>query len=332
MKVLMVGCGAVGQVFGLFLKKAGVKLGFYARTASARRLEEARDEAGLPLFQVTATKRKNPIPHQLSDYQVITDLEGCRRFSPDQVWFTTPSPVYYSDWYRQFLAEVPSERVVCFAPEGLRPELIPPGIDPTRLVFGGITLIAWQGDLAEGGDRVGSVHYWLPPVTQIPLMGAEAACRPVADLFQKAGVRAAIKKESFSPFQAATTALLSGFTTGLQLSGWSLRDYRRSPWIKRGAGAAREAAAGQLAKTSAIVRTVMRPLFSTPVFSAAAALLPRLAPFDLEAYLRYHYSKTREQSLHLLKVFIQDAEKQAVGTGNLCALLAGLDQVKDPDP
>ena len=27
MKILIVGCGAVGQVFGLFLQKAGVELG-----------------------------------------------------------------------------------------------------------------------------------------------------------------------------------------------------------------------------------------------------------------------------------------------------------------
>lgn len=105
-----------------------------------------------------------------------------------------------------------------------------------------------------------------------------------------------------------------------------MRDYRRSSWLKIGAGPAREAAAGQLARTSALTWAVMQPLFSAPVFSAAAALLPRLAPFDLEAYLRYHYRKTREQSLHLLALFIRDAQEQGLPVENLGVLLAGLAQ------
>ena len=46
MKVLMVGCGAVGQVFGLHLQKAGVELGFYARPGSAA-VEGSRTISGM---------------------------------------------------------------------------------------------------------------------------------------------------------------------------------------------------------------------------------------------------------------------------------------------
>ena len=41
MKVLMVGCGAVGQVFGLHLQKAGVELGLYDRPATVDKLKQA---------------------------------------------------------------------------------------------------------------------------------------------------------------------------------------------------------------------------------------------------------------------------------------------------
>ena len=50
MKVLIVGCGAVGQVFGLYLQKAGVELGFYARPGSADRLKQALEHGGIASF------------------------------------------------------------------------------------------------------------------------------------------------------------------------------------------------------------------------------------------------------------------------------------------
>jgi 2-dehydropantoate 2-reductase len=324
MKVLMVGSGAVGQVLGLFLQKAGADLGFYARPQSAHRLEGGLVQGGLLIYQVSHVKRKAPRAHLLRDYQVVTDIQESQQFQPDQIWFTTPSPVYYTDWFGEFLREVPSQRVVCFAPEGKREAFIPEGFDPARLIFGGITLIAWQGELARGGDPTGDVHFWLPPLTQIPLMGSITACRPVADLLHKAGVRAAIKKEGFAALQAATTALLSGFTAGLELSGWSLQDYRHSPWLKKAARGAQEAALGQLTGRSAFTQALVRLLYSTPLFYLASTSLPLLAPFDLERYLRFHYRKTRKQSLHLLALFIQDGERQDLAMENSRALLAGL--------
>ena len=61
MKVLIVGCGAVGQVFGLYLRRAGVELGFYARPASADKLQQALNGGGLPLFQTSYFRKRNPI-------------------------------------------------------------------------------------------------------------------------------------------------------------------------------------------------------------------------------------------------------------------------------
>ena len=151
MKVLMVGCGAVGQVFGLHLQKAGVELGFYARPVAADKLKQASNYEGLLLFQLSHFHRRDPIAHRLEKYQVVTDVAGSQRFQPDQIWFATPSPIYYSEWFRDFLLQVPSERVVCFAPEGGRFEFIPEGESEDRFVFGGITFVSWQGNLESGG-------------------------------------------------------------------------------------------------------------------------------------------------------------------------------------
>ena len=257
MKILMVGAEAVGQVFGLHLQQAGVELAYYARPEAAERLNEALSAGGLLVHRIQRRHRQGGHAQRLKDFQVVTDLGGARRFAPDQVWFTTPSQVYHSSWFHKFVRDVPSARVVCFAPEGRRGEFIPQG-EEGRFVFGGITLIAWQGDLEGGGRRPEGVNYWLPPFTAIPLMGEQAACSEVAGLLEQGGLRAAVKDLGFQTTQAATTALLSTLTAGLELAGWSFKKLRRSAWRGRAALAAREAITSQLAEPAFITRALLQ--------------------------------------------------------------------------
>ncbi len=324
MKVLIVGCGAVGQVFGLYLHKAGVELGFYARPATADRLKQALEHGGMPLFQTSYFHKRDLIAHRLENYQVVTDVAESQRFQPDQIWFTTPSPVYYSDWFREFLQKVPSERVVCFAPEGGRPEFFPESEGQDRLVFGGITFIAWQGDLEGERERPEGVNFWLPPLLGIPLMGTENACCEVGDLLKKAGFRTEVKKPGFQKSLASVTAVMLAFVAGLELSGWSFRAFRKSPWLKRAARGSREAVLSQLSGAGIFTRMLLGILFSSTGLFLATFFLPLLFPFDLEKYLKFHYLKTRDQTLTLLDVFAKDGKRRGLPVENIQILLQGL--------
>ena len=318
MKVVVVGGGAVGQVYGLALQRAGVTMGLLDRPAAAEKLNRAREQGGLPLFQISHRHRKDPIPYRLNDYQVLADAEQCRRFEPDQIWFTTPSQVYYSDWFEDFLQRAPSRRVVCFAPEGRRPEFRTETMGD-RVVFGGTTFMAWQGDLGGGGGRPEGVNFWRPPMG-IPLAGTPDACREVAQLLKQAGFRVMVGKPD-SHLQAATTAAMTAFVAGLELAGWSLRAYRRSPWLRCAAGACREAVMSQLPATGAFARAMLSDPVLSAGFSLAALLLPHLFPIDAEKYLRFHYTKTREQTVLLLNVFMRDANHRGVPVTNIQSLL-----------
>ena len=321
MKVLIVGCGAVGQVWGLFLQKAGVELGLYDRPEVAEKLSQALEHGGLPLFQVTYTHRRDPIAHRLAGYRVIADVEQARRFAPDQIWFTIPSPSYYTEWFREFLRKVPSERVVCFIPEGGRAEFIPEG-SGDRLVFGGTAFMAWQGGPDAGGGRPEGINFWRPPMG-IPLAGTEAACREVGQILKKAGFGFTAGKAD-SRAQAATTAAMTAFVAGLELSGWSLREFRNSPWLKRSAGACREAVLGQLPGAGAFQRALLGVTVLSVAFHFVAIILPLLIPFELEKYLKYHYTKTREQSIGLLELFIKDGERRNMPVEKIRGLLQAL--------
>jgi 2-dehydropantoate 2-reductase len=319
----MVGCGAVGQVFSLFLQKAGVDLGLYDRPATIERLKQALEHGGLPLFQIYHSRGRDPRAYRLENYQVMTDVAECQLFKPDQIWFTTPSPIYYSAWFREFLQKVPSERVVCFAPEGRRSEFFPESEDKDRLIFGGITFMAWQGDLDGGGGRPGGVSFWLPPLLGISLTGTEKACGEVELLLKKAGLRIGVQKQD-SPIQASVTAVMTAFVAGLELSGWSMKAFRKSAWLKRAASGSREAALSQIPRASIFTRTLLGILCSWMGLFLVTFFLPLLFPFDLEKYLKFHYLKTRDQTLNLLGVFARDGKSRGLPVENIRMLLKGL--------
>jgi hypothetical protein len=322
MKVLIVGCGAVGQVFGFFLQKAGVELGLYDQPATADRLKQALEHGGLPIFQITRSRRMDPIAHRLDNYQVLTSVAECRRFAPDQIWFATPSPVYRSEWFREFLQKVPAERVVCFAPEGGRPEFYPRDGRKDRLVFGGITFMAWQGDLNGGGGRPEGVNFCLSPLAFL-LSGTEKACDEVAQPLKKAGLRVDVQKQD-SSMQVSVTAVMTAFTAGLELAGWSLGAFRKSPWRGRAARASREAVLSQLHDANIFTRILIGIVCSSPVFLLITLVLPLLFPFDIEKYLKFHYRKTRDQTLALLNMFASDGERRGLTVENIRILLQGL--------
>ncbi len=317
MNVLIVGCGAVGQVYGLFLQNAGVTLGYLERPAAVDRLRGAQDQGGFPLYQISHSRRRDPIPHRLEHYQVVTDVAESQRFAPDQIWFTIPSQAYYSDWFKDFLQQVRSERVVCFVPEGRRPEFLPDG-SGDRLVFAGTTFMAWQGSLDGGGGQPEGVNFWLPPLS-IPLVGSETACQEVGQLLRNAGFRFSIGKPD-SHTQAATTALMTAFTVGLELSGWSLGSFRRSPWLRRAARAARESVLSQVPGPGTFQRALLGRPVLTAAFYLVALALPLICPFDVEKYLKFHYTKTREQTLTLLDLFEKDGKSRELPVENIQAV------------
>ena len=300
MKILIVGCGAVGQVYGLALQNAGVSLAYLDRPETVDKLKETLTQGGLPLYQLSSERRHVPIPHRLEHFQVVSNLEESRSFGPDQVWFATPSQVYYTEWFREFLGKVPARQVVCFIPEGPRPEFILEG-EAMRMVFGGTTFMAWQGDLSGGGGRVEGVNFWLSPLA-IPLVGPEAACSEVEQQLRHAGFRVSIGKPG-SRQQAAVTALMTTFVAGLELGGWTLRGFRSSPWLRKAAAACGEAILGQLPAASLFQKALLGTPILSLAFWLATLLLPRLVPFSLEKYLDFHYHKTRAQTVSLLELF-----------------------------
>jgi 2-dehydropantoate 2-reductase len=197
-------------------------------------------------------------------------------------------------------------------------------VDEKRWVFGGVTFISWQRDQKLDGGCSNGVNYWIPPFAAIALVGEKDACREVEEILVAGGLKATVRGENFLKLQAATTALISAFVAGFELAGWSFGAYRRSPWLKFAAKGAREACLSQLPEMGIFYKTLFGIITTRATFFVSTFLLPILTPFDLENYLRFHYLKTRKQTLNLLDIFIRDGKNQGLPVGNIELLRQGL--------
>ena len=182
--------------------------------------------------------------------------------------------------------------------------------------------MAWQGDLEGSSGRLEGVNFWRPPLG-VPLVGTKKACQEVKQLLKQAGFRVTVGKQG-SHMQASVTAVMTAFVAGLELSGWTFRVFRKSPWLKCAARASREMVLGQLSEAGVFTRAPLGILLSSMGFYLVTIFLPLLFPFDIEKYLKFHYLKTRDQSLTLLDIFARDGERRGLSMENSRILLQGL--------
>src|SRR5690606_6621506 len=68
---------------------------------------------------------------------------------------------------------------------------------------------------------------------------------------------------------------------------------------------------------SRISNTLIKAATTPTGIEALTLLLPRIMPFDIEAYLRIHFTKVGDQTRFFMKSFIHDGEVRGLPTGAL---------------
>jgi 2-dehydropantoate 2-reductase len=157
-----------------------------------------------------------------------------------------------------------------------------------------ITLISYQAPLPGEPVPQPGVAYFLPPLVATPFTGPPERTRAVVDALRAGGCRAKVSPHVRQ--QAALgSAVLMPHVVALEAAGWSVQALRRSPLLTLAAHASREAmliAAAHTGFPPPAARRVMHPRLTR----LALGLAPHLLPFDLEAFLRYHFTKVGAQT------------------------------------
>ena len=298
MNILLVGAGAVGQAYGWHLQRGGASVSFMVHDKYA-----AACRAGLTLYPLNRPKATRWQPVPFAGFGVLTRPDSVATATWDQVWLCISSPALRGPWLDELLATIgtatssssdpacaiatpfwsagrqnasskassPCSAIKPRCPEWARIPasrccllLSAPVRDP---VHGPSSPDAGGGRRLAGGRMSRQSSSACPPAGRARIGGAHAACgRPRNRRMVCAG----------PPQEPAADACRARLPRG---HADRCHVHRLSP---------------------PAARHVVHPLLTR----LALGLAPHLLPFDLEAYLRYHFTKVSAQTRAAMAVYL----------------------------
>lgn len=311
MRALVVGAGAVGQVLALHLTRAGADVSFGVRRPGSVR--------PVTLFRLRATRA--PVREALPQLEALTSLDTAQPF--DLIFLTVPSDALEGPFLRELARGFGAATVVGLQP-GLedRRRLLALGVDESRLLRGLISLVAFHTPLSPTSNvQDEGTAYWFPPLSPWAFDGPRERVEPVVACLRRGGMSAA-RRPGLERELVFFTAALLVTVRALEAKGWSLSALSADP-----APSAR-ASAQALAVVERQLGT-RSPLGPSLVAKAAlvawgARLAPAFVPFELETYLRVHFTKVAPQSKLLLGELVREGRAAGLPVDALEGVLAQL--------
>jgi len=318
MRILLVGAGAVGQVFGHHLQRGGAEVAFLVKPKHA--------EATGGGFTLYPLNRRNPrrAPVRFEGFEVLTTTEEVAARSWDAVLLCTASNALRAgDWVRE-VAEATGDATIVGLQPGLEdPPLVREAAGIGRVVWGLIEFIAYAGPLqGEELPEPGTV-YWLAPVFPFPFSGPAQRIAPIVAALRAGGLRARTVPDVARDI-ALSSPLLLLHMAALECAGWRFDAIRRdTALLELTAAAVREAISIAAHEYGTGPHGWLRWLRPWQV-RLVSRLAPVLLPLPIETYLQFHFTKVRPQTLEQLGRWMALAEGSGQSGEAMAALAARL--------
>lgn len=309
MKILIVGAGAVGQVYAWHLSQAGHEVSFFVKAKYAQSLSN-----GATLYRLGHWRKEQ---QKLSGFSLVTDVAAVAAQRWDHVWLALPSDAMRGALAAEIMAAVGQATVVCLQPDVEDIDYVRCHVPPAQLVQGLITFISYQSPL-PGLDGPEGIAYYLPPMAPGLFSGEATRVANVVSALMAGGLSAKSVPD-FAQAAAAAPAMLQPLIAALEVHEWRLNSFTASSSFHLGLAASREALAVVEMHVGADIRP-LKPLLSPLTWRLVLPVIKRLAPFDLEQFIRYHYSKVRVQSLQMLDSYIRIGKQHGLPTPTLESL------------
>lgn len=315
MRVVVVGAGAVGQVFAHHLQKGGATVAF--RVRSPERVRR-------PLRLYPLRGRREPIMVEAPIFG--TDAEVAS-FAPDVVLLTVPADALHGPWLPELLNAVPNAAIVALEPGRNEAKLIRDLRPGVSLTLGIIAFIAYFAPLpGESRFSEPGVAYWLPPLGRCPFDGPLA--RPWVEVLNRGGlpseVRTALEQEA-----TFASPAMSVYVTSLKAASWSFARAFSSDVFDLGFRA--------LHQNLGVLEQVYgspRPGWTRWLGPRAIRTLLRLArvvlPMDIETYLGVHFTKVGAQTRMYLSDAVREGRSRNLPVDALEELLDRADRAQAP--
>lgn len=324
-RILVVGAGRVGQVYGHHLAQGGAAVTVLVRS---RHAEEAR--AGYRLHRVGLTGARTPSSFRPDVVTSIEEIARAQRF--DEVWLCVATTSLEEGWLREVASATRDATIVSVQPGLGVKQRLERAIEPARVVMGVVAFLAWETPLPSSDDprELAAEHepgtaYLVPPLEPISISGtSERRALRVIDGLRAGGLAARLVADAETEL-VFSTAMLMPLVASLELAGWSLSALSADTSLATLAThAAEEALAVSQAETGRDAPLSSRLARSPLLVRWGARLAPIVAPLDLETYLRAHFTKVGAQTRALLAGYVERAPRHDLPNGAVESLLCRL--------
>jgi 2-dehydropantoate 2-reductase len=309
MKALVVGAGAVGQVFARHLQQGGDEVTFLARRHRLDRLRE-----GLTLYPLNRRQARSR-PIYFDAFDVITDVEQAGARSWDQVYLCVPSTALQTDLLAPLRVALADATLVSIQPGLEDLSAILEHVDGSQVVTGMISFVSYPAPLPGEAVPVPGIAYWFPPLLTTPFSGSPERARAVVRSLRRGGFPAR-QHPDVRALAAFLVAAQTCLTAGLEHVDWSFGRLRRSPLLRVGYAAYREALEVVAAYHGAHPPwplSLLRPA----VIGALLRLAERRNPLDLQHFIAQHYTRLRGQTRLLIDAYIGQGRQRSLPTAAL---------------
>ena len=148
--------------------------------------------------------------------------------------------------------------------------------------------------------------YWIPPGAIAAFSGPKQKVAELLKVFKKGNFKVKAVEDTRAQNLAAAP-VLTFFIRALEANGWSLAKLKKSPLLNHACLAMQEAIAINAARINIKSPSVF---WITPHFFRGLLKLTKfLVPFDLETYLRVHFTKVQTQMHQSLKDYANEGTR-----------------------
>ncbi|MFO0696289.1 MAG: 2-dehydropantoate 2-reductase N-terminal domain-containing protein [Polyangiales bacterium] len=310
MKILVLGAGAVGQVFATHLRRSGAYVALYVKPKHAEACQR-----GLTLYSHRLFRRHTvETLHPDDVYTTLDEVAGQRW---DQVWLCVSTAALEGEWLDPLLEAIGDATLVCPQPGLHVLERVSHIVPPQQVVSGTIGFMSYQAPL-PGEALDPGVAYLFPPLGASRFSGHPDRVDPVVAALRRGGCPARVVRDARATL-AYSSAFLLPHVAALEGAGWTFEDLRHGPWLRLASRACAEAM--RVVRTELGVRLPWYRIFAQPTLVRIATLvLPILLPFDVERFARYHFTKIGDQNRLVMQGLYEGARQHGIEAPGLTEL------------
>ena len=306
LKTLLVGAGAVGLSYGWYLAKAGCDVAYLVKPKYAAELSGG---ATLYFPKKRGVRDPQPFPAGPGGFRTLSTDDAVQRETWDYALLCVSATALRGEWLEPFLASLSDNTTLVMLTPGAEDlAYLAARFPRERIIAGLISLVAWQSPLPGEPEHPPGVAVWFPPLTKLPFWGDPARTGPLVAALEAGGAPARAAGTTIRPGGPLASGILTTHVAALEGAGWTFAGLRKSPLKKLAAKAARQAMV-VLARLQGRRAPVSRGLVRAGLVGFGLRVAASRMPFDFEVYLRYHFTKVRDQTAFSL------AELARIGTG-----------------